>query len=77
MRLQLFVMRGLQVLEKVLGARSVPTVDMDISEEVTAHDVDMEMEMKTQRQKAQEREYEDDDVRALLRLSFPFVCSLC
>lgn len=48
-------------LEKVLGARSVPSVDMDSCEEVTAHDIDMETEMRSQRQKAEQTAYDDDE----------------
>jgi len=48
-------------LEKVLGARPVPSVDMDTCEECTAHDVDMEVEMRQQRQKAEQQAYEDDE----------------
>lgn len=48
------------VLEKVLGARPAPSVDMDNCEEVSAMDVDMEQEMRRQQQKQQES-YDDDD----------------
>lgn len=50
-----------KLLEKVLGAREPPTVDMETCDECTAHDVDMEQEMRTQRQRAQESAYDDDE----------------
>lgn len=51
------------MLERVLGARVPPTVDMENCEEVTAHDVDMEQEIRQQQQRAQEA-YDEDEVSA-------------
>jgi len=51
----------IEVLERVLGARVPPTVDMENCEEVTAHDVDMEQEIRQQQQRAQEAYDEDED----------------
>lgn len=50
-----------KVLEKVLGARPTPSVDMDSCEEVSAMDVDMEQEMRRQQQKQQENHDDDED----------------